>query len=117
MKKLLAFGIILMEIHLPSLPAKADSSSFPASVVGISLSKVMAALGGEQEALREEEAPTAILMYTADDRIETAFLKLKSQLKDYEHSRKVRVDFITTTQELPDYTEDFLNHLETAIDE
>ena len=55
MKKLLAFGIILMGIHLPSLPAKADPSSFPASVVGISLSKVMAALGGEQEALREEE--------------------------------------------------------------
>ncbi len=44
-------------------------------------------------------------------------LKLKSQLKDYEHTRKVRVDFLTAQTELPDYTEDFLNHLETADEE
>ncbi len=113
MKKILFLLTAATFINSTIAPANASSTS----IVGISLSKVMAALGGEQEALREEEAPAAILMYTADDRIETAFLKLKNQLKDYEHNRKVRVDFITTQQELPDYTEDFLNHLETAIDE
>lgn len=113
----LKFRLMVLGITLLNTPVKADPSSFPASVVGISLSKVMAILGSEQEALRQEEGSTGILMYTADDRIETAFLKLKSQLKDYEHSRKVRVDFLTAQTELPDYTEDFLNHLETADEE
>lgn len=108
---------VVLGITLLTTAVKADPSSVPSSVVGISLSKVMAALGGEQEALREEEGATGILMYTADDRIETAFLKLKNQLKDYEHNRKVRVDFLTAQTELPDYTEDFLNHLETADEE
>lgn len=117
MKKISKLWAVVLGIILLTTSVKADPSSVPSSVVGISLSKVMTVLGGEQEALREEEGATGILMYTADDRIETAFLKLKNQLKDYEHNRKVRVDFLTAQTELPDYTEDFLNHLETADEE
>jgi len=115
--KISKLSVIALGLILLTTSVKADPSSVPSSVVGISLTKVMAVLGGEQEALREEEGATGILMYTADDRIETAFLKLKNQLKDYEHNRKVRVDFLTAQTELPDYTEDFLTHLETADEE
>ena len=100
--KISKLAVIVLVVTLLTAPVKAYpssvSSSVPSSVVGISLSKVMAALGGEQESLREEEGATGILMYTADDRIETAFLKLKSQLKAYEHNRKVRIDFLTAQQ-------------------
>ena len=94
------------------IPLQVEAKSLENSVVGISLSRIMAALGSEQEHLRETEAPTAILLYPADERIDTAFLKLKNQLKDYEHLKKVRIDFLTNEHRLPDYTEDFLDYMD-----
>jgi hypothetical protein len=109
MKLYLKIGILIL--GLSASPTIAETKSIENSVVGISLSKIMAALGSEQESLRETEGPTAILLYPADERIETAFLKLKNQLKDYERIKKVRIDFLTSERTIPDYTEDFLNYL------
>jgi hypothetical protein len=110
-KKIIMLGVIL---GLGISGTCAETAIPTPSYVGISLSKVMAALSGEQESLREEEAPAAILLYTADDRIGSALDKLKSQLKQYEQTRKVRIDFLTESHVLPDYTDDFLTHLEAA---
>ena len=115
MKKLPISLFLFLSLSVSA--AHAREKNIQTSFVGISLSKVMEALSTEQEALRELEAPTAILLHTADDRIEDVTQKLKKQLKAYEESRKVRVDILTTSHELPDYTEDFLNHLEEASDD
>ncbi len=115
MKKLSIFLCLFLSSVISTTNAR--EKNIQTSFVGISLSKVMEALSTEQEALRELEAPTAILLYTADDRIEDVTQKLKKQIKAYEEIRKVRVDILTTSHELPDYTEDFLNHLEEASDE
>lgn len=87
----------------------ATASSPKSSFVGVCLPKVMSLVAEQEERTREQESDTGVLLYPTDDRLEDVIQRLKKHIKSYESNRQVRVDILTSSHNMPDYTEDFLN--------
>lgn len=100
--------LLLMSLcFLTGYPATDGNTK--SSFVGVCLPKIMSVIASQEETAREQEADTAVLLYPTGDRLEDIIQRLKNHIKNYEASRRVRVDILTASHEMPDYTEDFLN--------